>query len=84
MLICLGFNLFFSEPQDGSHPILKSRHKLTGELVINRLKCAACELSKASRERLNLNDPLPRGKGHKKHMHIRKEDLIPGQCVSIY
>ena len=53
----------FSEPRDGERPILKSHHRLTGDMVARHLKCAACELSKASKQKSVTKDPLPRGKG---------------------
>ena len=40
----------FSIPRDESSPTLRSCHKLTGEIVRKLLKCAACELSKASKQ----------------------------------
>ena len=54
----------FQEPCDGGMSILKSLHKLTGDLVAKMLKCAAFELSKASKQQLNLMFWAPRGKGH--------------------
>ena len=74
----------FREPRDGGLPILKSSHRLTGELVTKLLKCAACELSKAPKQQLNQIIRAPRGKGRlRQHQQIRKGDLEPGQQVSI-
>ena len=52
-------------------------------MIANLLKCAACELSKASKQRLNSFVPQSRGKGRQKQFKIRNEDLEPGQKVSI-
>ena len=73
----------FRETKDGQPPLLKPRYKLTGEMTRRLLKCAACELSKASKQQLNSNVPQPRGKGRQRHLKIRREDLKPGQRVSI-
>ena len=73
----------FREPRDGGKPILKSRHRLTGEMVTRHLKYIACELSKASKQKSVTKDPLPRGKGRKLQLKIRKKDLDPGQRASI-
>ena len=52
-------------------------------MVRKKLKCAACELSQASKQKAVSRDPAPRGKGSSKKFRIRKEDLDPGQRVSI-
>ena len=69
----------FQEPHNGGLPILKSSHKLTGELVAKMLKYAVCEFSKASKQQLNHTFQAPRGKSClRQHQKIRKEDLEPG------
>ena len=71
----------FSVPRDGGSPTLRSSHKLTGETVNKSLKCAACELSKASKQ--SSNTQRRKDKRVPNILRIRKEDLNPGQRVSI-
>lgn len=52
-------------------------------MVVRQLKCASCDLSKASKQKLVSKDPQPRSKGRSKQFKIRKEDLDPRQRASI-
>ena len=50
-------------------------------MVRKSLKCAACELSKASKQRSSSGET--NSKQNSNILKIRKEDLVPGQRVSI-